>query len=188
MIKNNITRAEAEEAVRTLLRWIGEDAEREGLRDTPRRVIDGYAEYFKGYNQDPKKVLNITFEDISNYQEMIVLRDIKFRSTCEHHMAPIIGHVNIAYVPNGKVIGISKLARVVEIFARRLQIQERLTAEIGMNIYNSLNAKGVAVTVDAEHHCMTTRGVCNDTSRMRTYSFYGCMNIEDKATRSFLKL
>ena len=187
-IKKTVTRSQAEEAIRTILNWIGEDVHREGLKDTPRRVIDSYDEFFGGYKENPEEVLKVTFEEISGYREMIILRDIKFQSTCEHHMAPIIGYVNIAYVPNERVVGISKLARVVEIFAKRLQLQERLTEDIAKSIYNALGAKGVAVTVDAEHHCITTRGINNSTSRMRTYSFHGCMNLSDKATQAFLSL
>ena len=187
-IKKAVTREQAEEAIRTILKWIGEDANREGLMETPRRVIDSYAEFFKGYSLNPEKILGVTFDEISDYKEVIILRNIEFQSTCEHHMAPIIGYVNIAYIPDGKVVGISKLARIVEVFAKRLQLQERLTEDIAKSIYNILGAKGVAVTVDAEHHCMTARGVRNATSRMRTHSFYGSMNLSDKATRAFLKL
>ncbi len=153
------SRAEAEEAIRTILRWIGEDTARDGLRETPSRVVRAFAEHFKGYGEDPEAVLAKTFEEIEGYDEMIVLRGIRFESHCEHHMAPIIGRAWVAYIPNGRVVGISKLARVVGAFAKRLQIQEKMTAQIANVIDSVLKPQGVGVVLKAEHHCMTTRGV-----------------------------
>lgn len=168
-----VTKNEAIEAIKTILKWIGEDPSREGLIETPARVVESYEEYFSGYKQDPKEILNVSFSEIANYQDVIILKDIRFESFCEHHMAPIIGFVHIAYLPDKKVVGISKLARLVEVFSKRLQIQERMTAQIAQAIFNELKAKGVAVIVEAEHHCMTTRGVYNASSKMRTQSFLG---------------
>ena len=152
-------RAEAEAAVTTLLKWAGEDPSRDGLHETPARVVKAFEEYFSGYDQDPAAILRKTFEEIEGYDEMIVLRDVRFESHCEHHMAPIIGRAWVAYVPKGRVVGISKLARVVEAYAKRLQIQERLTAQIANTINEELNPDGVAVLIKAQHHCMSTRGV-----------------------------
>ena len=152
-------RAEAEEAVRTLIRWAGDDPSREGLRDTPGRVIRAYDEWFAGYRSDPAEILSRTFEEVAGYDEVVLLRDIRLRSICEHHMAPIRGVAHVAYLPNGRVVGISKLARLVDLFARRLQIQERLTAEIADAMQNMLQPHGVAVMIEAEHDCMTSRGV-----------------------------
>ena len=154
-----ISRRAAEAAVRTLLRWAGDDPTREGLRDTPQRVIDAYRDWFSGYQIDPSAYLRRTFEEVGGYDEMIVLRDISFESHCEHHMAPMIGRVHIGYLPANKVVGISKLARVVDGYARRLQVQEKLTAQIADCISEVLKPRGVGVVVDAAHECMTTRGV-----------------------------
>lgn len=154
-----ISREQAIEAVRTLLMWAGEDPEREGLRDTPERVVRAYGEYFAGYKADPYKELSRTFEEVKGYDDIILLRDIGFQSHCEHHIAPIIGTASVAYLAGDKVVGISKLARVVEIFSRRLQTQEVMTDEIGACINIALQPRGVAVVVSAEHHCMTSRGV-----------------------------
>ena len=153
------SREEAEAAVRTLLRWACDDPEREGLRDTPKRVADAYEEFFVGYSVDPVELLARSFEETDGYDEMVVLRDIRFESHCEHHMAPIIGRAHIAYLPDRRVVGISKLARVLEAFSKRLQIQERLTAQVANSIQDVLKPKGVAVVIDATHQCMTTRGV-----------------------------
>lgn len=172
-MQKKVTKDEALQAVRTLLQWIGENPDREGLINTPTRVIESYDEYFSGYMQDPVQVLGISFEEVANYNDIIILKDIRFESFCEHHWAPIVGFVNIAYVPNKKVVGISKLARLVNVFAKRLQIQERMTAQIAQAIFDILNAKGVAVVVEAEHYCMTTRGIRNHLSKMRTQSFLG---------------
>ena len=153
------SRKKAEEAIHTLLLWAGEDPRREGLIDTPARVARAYEDWFSGYKQDPVRYLKRTFEEVEGYDEMIVLRDIAFESHCEHHMAPIIGKAHVGYLPRNKVVGISKLARVAEAYAKRLQIQEKLTAQIANCINDVLRPKGVAVVVEAEHQCMTTRGV-----------------------------
>lgn len=165
------TRREVEDAVRTIIRWAGDDVDRDGLHETPSRVVRAYDEYFKGYGEDPHDILNKTFEEIEGYDEMIVLRAIRFESHCEHHMAPIIGRAWVAYIPNGRVVGISKLARVVNAYAKRLQIQEKMTAQIANTIDEVLQPQGVGVIIKAEHHCMTSRGVMKPgtdlvTSRM----------------------
>jgi GTP cyclohydrolase I len=176
------TREEAEAAVRTLLLWAGDDPDREGLEDTPRRVVDAFREYFSGYDVDPAEVLKRTFEETDGYDEMILLRDIRFESHCEHHLAPIIGRVHIAYLPHRRVVGISKLARIVDIFARRLQIQEKMTAQIANTIAAVLEPRGVAVAIEAVHHCMTTRGVHKPGVVMTTSRMLGAFR-EDAATR-----
>ncbi len=153
------SRDEAEAAVRTLLRWSGDDPDREGLRDTPKRVARSYEEFFRGYGEDPVEMLQRTFEETDGYDEMVVLRDIRFESHCEHHMAAIVGKAHVAYMPHRRVVGISKLARVVDVYARRLQIQEKMTAQIANSINDVLQPKGVAVVIEAAHQCMTTRGV-----------------------------
>lgn len=165
--------AEAEQAVRTLLRWIGEDVEREGLRDTPSRVANAYCELFSGYNEDPKKVLGRTFEEVGGYDDMVLVKDIIFHSHCEHHMVPIIGKAHIAYLPDGRVLGLSKIARTVEIFARRLQTQENMTAQIAQTIDEVLQPRGVAVMIDAEHMCMAMRGIRKQGSTTTTTCFTG---------------
>lgn len=165
--------AEAEEAVRTLLRFIGEDTAREGLRETPARLVRAWEEYFAGYQQDPTALLQRTFEEVEGYQDLVVLRDIRFESHCEHHLAPIIGRVHLAYLPAHRVVGISKLARVVEAYARRLQVQERLTAQIAQALLDGLDARAVGVVIVAEHHCMTTRGVHRPGVSMVTRSVRG---------------
>ncbi len=152
-------RAEAEAAVRTLIGWAGDDPDREGLRETPRRVVDAFREFFAGYEVDPVDILRRTFEETDGYDEMVLLRDIRFESHCEHHLAPIIGRAHIAYLPHRRVVGISKLARVVDVYARRLQIQEKMTAQIANTINDILEPEGVAVVIEAAHQCMTTRGV-----------------------------
>ena len=154
-----VSRTEAEEAIRTLLAWAGDDPSREGLLDTPKRVVDAYRDWFSGYSIDPAEYLRRTFEEVGGYDEMIVLRDITFESHCEHHMAPIIGRVHVGYLPTNKVVGISKLARVVDGYARRFQVQEKLTAQVAGCIHDVLKPRGVGVVVDAVHQCMTTRGV-----------------------------
>ncbi len=176
------SRSEAEDAVRTLLRWAGDDPEREGLTDTPRRVVDSYREFFSGYLADPVEILQRTFEETDGYDEMVLLRDIRFESHCEHHMAPIIGRAHVAYLPHRRVVGISKLARAVDIYARRLQIQEKLTAQIANTINEILEPKGVAVVIEAVHHCMTTRGVHKPGAVMTTSRMLGAFR-EDPATR-----
>ena len=157
--RKSVRQREAEEAVRTLLRWAGEDPAREGLVDTPRRVVEAYRDWFSGYTVDPAAYLRRTFEEVAGYDELIVLRDIRFESHCEHHMAPIIGRAHVGYLPTDKVVGISKLARVVETYARRFQVQEKLTAQIAHCIEGVLKPRGVGVVIDATHQCMTTRGV-----------------------------
>ena len=151
-------RAEVEQAVRTMIRWAGDDPARDGLHDTPDRVARAFAEYFSGYAQDPTEILQKTFEEIEGYDEMIVLRGVRFESHCEHHMAPIVGRAWVAYIPQGRVVGISKLARLVDIYAKRLQIQEKMTAQIANTINDVLKPEGVGVIIKATHHCMTTRG------------------------------
>ena len=168
------TRMEAESAVRTLLRWAGEDPRRDGLLDTPARVARAFEEYFQGYDHDPVQILQRTFEETAGYDEMVVLRGIPFESHCEHHMAPIIGRAWVAYVPSGRVVGISKLARVVEAFAKRLQIQEKMTAQIANTISDVLRPQGVGVILKATHHCMTTRGVRKSGTDMVTSRMLGC--------------
>jgi len=181
-----VTRNDAIEAIKIILRWIGEDPTREGLHDTPERVIKSYEEHFSGYNADLQKIFNVSFSEIANYQDLIILKDIMFESFCEHHMAPIIGHVHIAYIPNKKVIGISKLARVVEVFAKRLQIQERMTAQIAYAIFSKVEPLGVSVIVDGEHHCMTTRGVKSHQSKMRTQTSLGNLKTNPEEMKKFM--
>ncbi len=178
-----MTREAAEEAVRTLLRWAGDDPAREGLRDTPSRVVTAYREWFAGYASDPADYLRRTFEEVGGYDEMVVLRDIAFESHCEHHLAPIIGRVHVGYLPTDKVVGISKLARVVEGYARRLQVQEKLTAQIAGCIDEVLRPRGVGVVVDAVHQCMTTRGVHKRGVSMITSRMTGTFR-EDARTRA----
>ncbi len=177
------SREEAEAAVRTLLRWAGDDPDREGLIDTPDRVVRSYEEFFAGYAQDPTDLLARTFEETEGYDEMVLLRGISFESHCEHHMVPIIGTAHVAYLPRNRVVGISKLARVVEIYAKRLQIQEKMTAQIADAIQDALDPVGVAVVVDAQHQCMTTRGVKKSGVSMLTSRFLGAFR-DDAATRA----
>ena len=178
-----VTREQALDAVRVLLRWAGDEPTREGLLDTPRRVVDAYTEWFSGYREDPQEYLQRTFEDVGGYDEMIVLRDIKFESHCEHHLAPIIGRAHVGYLPNGKVVGISKLARVVDAFAHRFQVQEKLTAQIANCINTALSPRGVGVVIDASHECMTTRGVHKRGVSLVTSQMLGSFR-EDPRTRA----
>ena len=171
--QNQISEKEAEEAFIKILQWIGEDPSREGLIETPRRVIKAFKEYFKGYNLDAQKGLTKTFTEVDGYDDMVVEKNITFESHCEHHMAPIIGVVHIAYLPKNKVVGLSKLARTVEVFSKRLQTQERLTVQIASTLMNALEARGVAVTIDAAHQCMTMRGVKKEKSTTVTNYFLG---------------
>ena len=171
--KAEVSDKQAEEAFKTVLRWIGEDPNREGLVETPKRVIKAFKEYFKGYHQDAEADLSKTFGDVEGYDDMVVEKNITLESHCEHHMAPIIGVAHVAYIPNKKVVGLSKLARTVEIFSKRLQTQERLTMQIAKTLMNSLNAKGVAVTIDAAHQCMTMRGVKKERATTVTNYFLG---------------
>jgi GTP cyclohydrolase I len=181
-------REDAEAAVRTLIRWIGDDPDREGLLDTPGRVVRAWEEFGTGYSQDPRELLARTFEEIAGYDEMVVLRDIGFESHCEHHMLPIIGHAHVAYLPRNRVVGISKLARIVEAFARRLQIQEKMTAEIADTIQEVLEPHGVAVVIDAVHHCMTTRGVRRGGVSMVTSRMLGAFRKDPSTRREFLAM
>jgi len=182
-----VTREAAEEAVRTLLRWAGEDPEREGLRDTPTRVVSAYREWFAGYAADPADYLRRTFEEVGGYDEMIVLRDIAFESHCEHHMAPIIGRVHVGYLPTDKVVGISKLARVVDGYAKRFQVQEKLTAQIAGCIDEVLHPRGVGVVVDAVHQCMTTRGVHKRGVSLITSRMTGTFRSDARTRAEFLQ-
>jgi len=185
--RRKISRRAAEEAVRTLLHWAGEDPEREGLRDTPRRVVKAYQDWFSGYDVDPADYLRRTFEEVGGYDELIVLRDISFESHCEHHMAPIIGRVHIGYLPTSKVVGISKLARVVEGYARRFQVQEKLTAQIAGCINDVLKPRGVGVVIDAVHQCMTTRGVHKRGVSMITSRMTGAFRDDARTRAEFLQ-
>ena len=182
-----VSREQAEQAVRTLLRWAGDDPQREGLLDTPKRVVSAYREWFAGYAHDPAKYLLRTFEEVAGYDEMIVLRDIEFESYCEHHLAPIIGRVHIGYLPTDKVVGISKLARVVDGYAKRLQVQEKLTAEIARCINEVLKPRGVGVVVDAVHQCMTTRGVHKRGVSMITSKMLGSFRDDARTRQEFLR-
>lgn len=164
---------EAEEAFKTILTWMGEDPSREGLLETPKRVVKAYKEYFAGYSKDPNKILDKTFGDVEGYDDMVVQKNVSVQSHCEHHMAPIIGIAHVAYIPNERVVGLSKLARVVEVFSKRLQTQERLTMQIAKTIMESLDAKGVAVTINSTHQCMTMRGIKKETATTVTNYFLG---------------
>jgi len=170
---NKVSDEEAEEAFKTILAWIGEDPNREGLIETPKRVVKAYKEYFSGYREDPKKVLDKTFGDIDGYDDMVIQKNISVQSHCEHHMAPIIGKAHVAYIPNERVVGLSKLARVVEVFSKRLQTQERLTMQIAKTLMESLDAKGVAVTIDSTHQCMTMRGIKKEQASTVTNYYLG---------------
>ena len=180
------SREEAMEAVRTLIAWAGDDPRREGVVDTPKRVVDAYAEWFEGYNADPAQELSRTFEDVQGYDDIVMLRDIEVESHCEHHMAPIIGRAWVAYIPNGRVVGISKIARVVEIFAKRLQTQETMTQQIADAITDSLRPAGVAVLIDAAHQCMTTRGVHHRHVSTITTQFTGVFKTDPTLRQRFL--
>lgn len=182
------TREEAEAAVKTLIQWAGDDPEREGLQDTPARVVRSYEEFFAGYAADPHKILQRTFGEVDNYDEMIVLTDIDFSSYCEHHMVPITGRVHIGYIPNKRVVGISKLARIVEIYAKRLQIQEKLTSQIANTIDEVLKPRGVGVVVEAGHQCMTTRGIKKPGVSMKTSFMTGLFRTDQKTRKEFLHL
>ena len=168
-----ISDEKAEEAVRTIIEWIGEDPEREGLKSTPRRVIKAFKEYFQGYKQDPAEYLAKTFKEVEGYDDMVIEKNISMQSHCEHHIAPIIGVVHVAYIPSSKVVGLSKLARVVEAFSKRLQTQERLTMQIAKTIMDVLQPRGVAVTIDASHQCMTNRGIKKENTTTITNNFLG---------------
>ncbi|WP_398311819.1 GTP cyclohydrolase I FolE [Zoogloea sp.] len=180
------TREEAEEAVRTLIRWAGDDPAREGLLDTPSRVVRSYDEFFAGYRSDPADILARTFSEVGGYDEMIVMNDIRFESHCEHHMAPIIGKVHIGYLPDQRVVGISKLARLVDVFAKRLQIQEKMTADIADTLQRVLQPRGVAVVIEASHQCMTTRGVHKPGTSLVTSRMLGAFRENPATRREFL--
>ena len=182
-----ISREAAEDAVRTLLRWAGEDPAREGLLDTPGRVARAYRDWFSGYREDPRDYLARTFKEVAGYDELIVLRDIEFESHCEHHMAPIIGKAHVGYLPDGKVVGISKLARVVDAFAHRFQVQEKMTAQIATCISNVLQPRGVGVVVDAVHQCMTTRGVHKRGVSLITSQMLGAFRDDARTRAEFLR-
>lgn len=182
------SRQEAEAAVRTLLRWTGDDPDREGLRETPKRVAKAFEEWFGGYAVDPQDYLMRTFEEVDGYDEIVVLRDIDFVSHCEHHLAPIIGKAHVAYLPDHRVVGISKLARVVEGYARRLQIQERLTSQIAKSIESVLQPRGVGVVIEATHQCMTTRGVRKEGVSMVTSCVLGSFRSDRRTRQEFLRL
>lgn len=182
------SREQAEKAVRTLIEWAGDDPDREGLRDTPARVVRAYEEYFQGYNIDPQDILKRTFEEVEGYDEMVLLRDIRFESHCEHHMAAIIGKAHVAYLPKNRVVGISKLARVVELYAQRLQIQEKMTAQIASAINDVLQPEGVAVVIEAAHQCMTCRGVHKTGVSMVTSKMIGAFREDDRTRREFLSM
>jgi len=182
----NPTRADVEAAVRTIIRWTGEDPQRDGLIETPSRVTRSFEEFFAGYKQDPVDILQKTFEEIEGYDEMITLRAIPFESHCEHHMAPIIGRAWIAYIPDGRVVGISKLARVVDVYAKRLQIQEKMTAQIANTINDVLKPQGVGVIIKAAHHCMSTRGVHKANTDLVTSRMLGCFRDNAMTRQEFL--
>ena len=182
------SREEAEAAVRTLLRWTGDDPSREGLIDTPARVVRAYEEYFKGYDEDPEKILGRSFDETEGYDEIVVLKDIHFASHCEHHIAPILGKAHIAYLPRSRVVGISKLARLVETFGRRLQIQEKMTAQIANSLNNVLKPKGVAVVIEAAHECMTTRGIDKPGVNMVTSTMLGAFRDDPSTRREFMSI
>ncbi len=182
-----VTREQAEDAVRVLLRWAGDDPAREGLLDTPKRVVKAYRDWYSGYGQDPREYLARTFEEVAGYDELIVLRDIEFESHCEHHMAPIIGKAHVGYLPDGKVVGISKLARVVDVYARRFQVQEKLTAQIADCIADVLQPRGVGVVIEGAHECMTTRGVHKRGVSMITSKMLGSFRDDARTRAEFLR-
>tara|TARA_B100001057_G_scaffold301063_1_gene301238 strand:- start:3151 stop:3729 length:579 start_codon:yes stop_codon:yes gene_type:complete len=177
------SREEAEKAVRVLLEWTGDNPDREGLIETPKRVVKAYEQFFEGYNQDPEEVLMKTFEEVEGYDEMVIVKDIRLESHCEHHMVPILGVAHVGYIPNKRVVGISKLARIVDIFGKRLQTQETMTSQIANTIQNVLDPKGVAVVIDANHQCMSTRGVHKTTSSTVTSAMKGIFK-ENSVTRN----
>ena len=182
------TEDEARAAVRTLLRWAGDDPDREGLLDTPDRVIRAYREWFQGYDQDPVDLLQRTFEEVDGYDEMVVLRDIRFESYCEHHMAPIIGKAHVGYIPTDRVVGISKLARLVNVFAKRLQVQEKMTAQIANVLMEVLRPRGVAVVMEGEHQCMSTRGVHRHGVSMVTSTMLGNFRADPRTRKEFMDI
>jgi GTP cyclohydrolase IA len=184
--ENKPSRQEAEDAVRILLRWAGEDPKREGLLDTPKRVVKAYSDWFSGYAIEPEEYLKRTFKEVEGYDEMIILRDIEYESHCEHHMAPIMGKAHVGYLPNGKVVGISKLARVVEAYARRFQVQEKMTAQIARCIQDVLHPRGVGVVIEGAHECMTTRGIHKRGVSMITSKMLGSFRDDARTRAEFL--
>jgi len=172
-LKNEISEEEAERAFAKIIRWLGEDPSREGLKSTPKRLVKAFKEYYRGYNEDPKQILEKTFGDVQGYDDMVIQKNISLQSHCEHHMAPIIGVAHVAYIPNERVVGLSKLARVVEVFSKRLQTQERLTMQIAKTLMEALDAKGVAVSIDATHQCMTMRGIKKEQATTITNYYLG---------------
>jgi GTP cyclohydrolase I len=182
------TVAEAEEAVRTLLRWAGDDPDREGLQDTPGRVTRAYRQWFRGYEEDPVAMLQRTFEEVEGYDEMVVLRDIRFESYCEHHLAPIIGVAHVGYIPTDRVVGISKLARLVDAYAKRMQVQEKMTAQIANTLMDVLKPRGVAVVMEGEHHCMSTRGVHKHGVSMVTSTMLGSFREDHRTRKEFMDI
>ena len=182
------SRAEAEEAVRTLIRWAGDNPGREGLYDTPRRVVEAYQEFFQGYQEDPERILSRTFEEVEGYDEMVLLKDMRLESHCEHHMVPIIGKAHIAYIPNRHIVGISKIARLVDVFAKRLQTQEILTVQLADTMDKYLRPKGVAVVIDAGHQCMTTRGVHKTDTNTVTSKMTGIFKSDPRTRAEFMNL
>src|SRR5579883_828069 len=186
--KRRPSRAEAEAAVRTLILWAGDDPDREGLRATPERVVRSYEEFFAGYGLDPEEILARTFEETEGYDDMVVLRDIRFESYCEHHMVPVIGTAHVGYLPRNRVVGISKLARIIEIFSKRLQIQEKMTAQIASTIDRVLRPQGVAVVIQAEHQCMTTRGIHKPGVSMVTSQMIGVFRDNEATRKEFLSI
>ena len=183
-----ISDKEAEEAFKTILAWMGEDPSREGLLETPKRVVKAYKEYFKGYKEDPIQVLDKTFGDVDGYDDMVIQKNISVQSHCEHHMAPIIGKAHVAYIPNDRVVGLSKLARVVEVFSKRLQTQERLTMQIANTLMGALDAKGVAVTIDSTHQCMTMRGIKKEQATTVTNYYLGQFKEDLSFQNRYLRL
>lgn len=188
IVEGKPSREEAEEAVRTLIRWAGDDHTREGLLGTPDRVVRAYEEFFAGYDADPEEILKRTFEETDGYDEMVILRDIRFESHCEHHMVPILGKAHIAYMPNNRVVGISKLARIIEAYAKRLQIQEKMTAQVANVIQEVLEPHGVAVVIEAQHQCMTTRGVYKPGVTMVTSRMLGAFRNNMATRKEFLSM
>jgi len=184
----DVSREEAEAAVRTLLKWAGDNPDREGLLETPKRVVKAYEEFFEGYSEDPVQILSKTFDDVEGYDEMVIVRDIKIESHCEHHMVPFIGIAHIGYIPNKRVVGISKLARIADVYSKRLQTQETMTAQIADTIDQTLNPKGVAVVIDAQHMCMTTRGAHKTESSTITSRMLGLFRTNSNTRSEFMNL
>tara|TARA_B100000686_G_C16532563_1_gene833104 strand:- start:78 stop:695 length:618 start_codon:yes stop_codon:yes gene_type:complete len=182
------SREEAKEAVKTLIKWAGDNPDREGLLDTPKRVVKAYEDFFKGYSEDPVQILSKTFDEVEGYDEMVIVRDIKIESHCEHHMVPFIGTAHIGYIPNQRVVGISKLARIADVFSKRLQTQETMTAQIADTINETLNPKGVAVVIDAQHMCMTTRGAHKSESSTITSRMLGLFRTNSNTRNEFMNL